>query len=269
MTYYTQIAITTIIFSVFTLAILPVFADGNEFIAIFSSGCADCPNIYELIRYDTSNQDVSGSFIIVNNATIREPPQHPEHMNWYKRFVTNSTVIFVEPTSHNYYGLIKSNIKKITIIPFFEYDRSGVIVNGTTTHTEKRVITHNCNKASISATWSNGTSSWQFLLDDTINYMAHNCDPEFTMVNGTIYTDWNITETKNNPSTYLHNRMVTLSEYCHDKYPCPDYVWDHWGNDVLTWYNQGKITHLIFDNFLSWMYNNELIEVIPYHEIRS
>ena len=66
-----------------TLAVVPIFADENTFISIYSSGCENCPNIYELIEYDNSNQDISGSFIIIDNSTEKGKAQNENHLKWY------------------------------------------------------------------------------------------------------------------------------------------------------------------------------------------
>ena len=183
--------------------------------------------------------------------------------------MTNSTIIFVEPKAIDIWSWI-GKVKSITIVPFFSFDYSNMIINGTTTHTEKRVISDNCHTAQIAATWQNGTSSWRYLLNDTMVYMANNCDAGFTAVNSTITTHWETKNTEPNPIPWVHSgkRMTTLGEFCSDKYPCPDYYWTapEWCNAVLSWYNHNKITHEAFDRFLIWVNENDITNEYPYHE---
>ena len=252
---------------------IPAFADGNNYISIFSSGCKNCPNIYELIEYDTSDQEISGKFVVIDNSTVKTFPQKDEWRSWYNYFYTNSTIVFVEPQAKDFV-LFKAQVKNIKIVQFFQLDRSNAIINGTTTHTENRNVSNNCHDASISATWSNGTSAWRFLLEDTITYLAHNCDPAFTVVNSTVITHHEIK--KQPPSTpygWVHKgtiRMVTLAEWCFDKYPCPEFVWDspEWAKTVLTWYNDELIDHNTFDRYIIWLNENDIVDEYPYHESR-
>ena len=260
-----------------TLAIIPIDAvdmeavkiKGNTFISIYSSGCENCPNIYELIEYDNSNQDISGSFIVIDNATVKTTAQNKHHLKWYNHHMTNSTIIFVEPKAIDIWSWI-GKVKSITIVPFFSFDHSSMIINGTTTHKENRVVSNNCHKAQISATWNNGSSAWRYILNDTITYMAHSCDADYTIVNSTINTHWNIEKkTGITPYNWVHkynDNFITLADWCKDKYPCPEYYWDlAWGNTVLNWYNDGLIEHETFDIMLTWLEKNEIIDKYPYH----
>ena len=255
-----------------TLAVVPIFADENTFISIYSSGCENCPTIYELIEYDNSNQDISGSFIIIDNSTEKGKAQNENHLKWYNYHLTNSTVIFVEPKADDIWSWL-GKVKSITIVPFFSIDYSSMIINGTSTHTENRVITDNCHDAQISATWSNGSSAWRYILNDTITYMAHNCDAGYTIVNSTINTHWDIEKkTGVTPYNWVHkynDKFITLHDWCKDKYPCPEYYWDHWGNTVLNWYNDGLIEHETFDIMLTWLERYDIIDEYPYHEDRD
>ena len=244
--------------------ISPAFAD-TTFISIFTTNCPACPTITELLEYDNSNKKISGNF----TDNIRSKPQLDNHLNWYKINAKNQTIIFVEPTVNDQLSF-NAKVKQIKIVPFFAFDYSNMIINGTTTHTEKRVISDNCHTAQIAATWQNGTSSWRYLLNDTITYMAHSCDAGFTAVNSTITTHWETKNTEPNPIPWVHSgkRMTTLGEFCSDKYPCPDYYWTapEWCNAVLSWYNHNKITHEAFDRFLIWVNENDITNEYPYHE---
>lgn len=255
-----------------TLAVVPIFADENTFISIYSSGCENCPTIYELIEYDNSDQEITGKFIVIDNATVKTKFQNENWRAWYNHFYTNSTIIFVEPVTDDIWGWT-GKTKNITIVPFFQLDYSNEIINGTTTHIENRVVSNNCHDAKISATWNNGTSAWRHILNDTITYFSHNCDVGHTIVNSTITTQWEIKKPSMTPYKWVHDygdKFVTMADWCYDKYPCPEYYWDlAWGNTVLNWYNDGLIDHNTFDILLTWLEEHDIIDEYPYHEDRN
>ena len=61
-----------------TLAVVPIFADENTFISIYSSGCENCPNIYELIEYDNglfSASHMNGNSNIWNMGADTRTPE--------------------------------------------------------------------------------------------------------------------------------------------------------------------------------------------------
>src|SRR5690349_15311121 len=66
----------------------------------YSEGCqttithhinSTCPNLSKMIKYDTSNKNISGKFNITNGEITREKPEVKNHFMFYN-FLKNTTV---------------------------------------------------------------------------------------------------------------------------------------------------------------------------------
>jgi hypothetical protein len=164
----------------------------------------DCPLLQNLIKYDNSNQKISGYFYSIDGKTLdRSNPQVKNHWQYY--WNTNHTIVCVYCTG-NY--LTTDLYKTIILSPVsFEYathnflatpyniaqynDSSGNFTNikyyqneidvGLTTVLNRQVL--GCNTATIAYS--------DFLLNDTINYLESGCTK----------TNYNMTKIYSHPNS--------------------------------------------------------------------
>ena len=119
----------------------------------------DCPKVDDLIKYDTSNQKMSGKFF----DGLRGKPQIKNHYLFYKY-----DTVFVEP---DYGTLVRS--KQIIIEPpihmWYKMNRDQKVINNTIIDYHNRFI-DSCSIARIS--WD------ESILQDTINYLQSGCKAE-------------------------------------------------------------------------------------------
>lgn len=166
-------------YSLFLVSILlvvcvsPAFADTEKYPVIMvipSETCqkaiqyhlkSDCPPLSALVKYDTSNQMISGHFVLKNGEVIRQPPQIRNHWMWY-----TTQTICVDCLA----DLSKTDLyKEIIIEPhgFTWIDKVESVNNNSTWHSYSDVNMAGCNTATIAYS--------DALLSQVINYMKSNC----------------------------------------------------------------------------------------------
>lgn len=121
---------------------------------------SDCPTDDMLIKYDTSNQLISGHFITKDGITVRTNPEVKNHWVWYK----NETVC-VDCTG----DFMNPDLYKMIIIEphgFTFIDKYALVPNHQWNSYSDRHMA-GCNTATIAYSDS--------LLNDTIHYMESNC----------------------------------------------------------------------------------------------
>lgn len=122
---------------------------------------SSCPQLSQLTKYDTSNQKVSGQFILYHGKIIRTNPEFKNHWLYY----TNETVcvycdldlaqpdlfktIFIEPSSFTFINKADNS----TNYKYISYS--------------ERYVSEDCSTATIAYS--------DKLLNDTISYMLSNC----------------------------------------------------------------------------------------------
>ncbi len=253
------------------LSFIPfVFAEHDQesihYLAIIKPSCENCPELEQLVGFDTSNPQVSGSFNEKNGILIREDSQYGDkHWYWYYPEYKGQTIVFVDiPLSLNNAGVHVQKIKIHQEVKIYPQSSSSIFDedgNLMAWHIEHRWHEPSCNEAVISS------NNWVDLLMDTIRFMEHNCNEEFTNIETRVYEIIQEKPKHDIFRQYVHNKMVKLGEWCATQYPCPVYSWDvpEWMQMVKSWYESDDITHDTYDRFLSWTYNQKLITEIPPH----
>ncbi len=145
----------------------------------------NCPTYEEiLILYpDTSNHKWSGGFDYIDGILQREITTFNNHFEFYR--YDSVSITWIDPPSD-----ILEKIPLITIsastfeykIPFQNITNSSVSIG------HDRYVSSKCDEALISA------ENWLFLLGDTIQLMAHDCDEEFTNFNEVKLRTWERTQ---------------------------------------------------------------------------
>ena len=123
---------------------------------------ANCPSVLEVAeQYDTSDRKKSGDFVKKGDGWARAKPQIRNHYLFYQQNVT----VFVEP---NYDVLVRS--KQIIVEPpvhiWYKLDKDKKVKDNTIIDYHNRYI-DSCSFARISYD--------PFLLNDTVNYLKHDC----------------------------------------------------------------------------------------------
>lgn len=123
-----------------------------------------CPATSQLVKYDTSNQKVSGKFVISNGEVIRTNPQLKNHWLWYYTPIVCIickvpldkpdlfSVIFIEPQGFTY---------------TYKTDNA---TNNTFKSYKDRFTTPDCISTMIGT-----TKNFDYLLNDTIHYVLSGC----------------------------------------------------------------------------------------------
>lgn len=152
---------------------------------------SSCPQLSELVPFDTSNQDISGHFIEKDGKIIREKPQSKVHWVYYE--FTNKTIVCVDCYVS---AATKSNWQFITIQPHsFTYTLANEnSTNGSPVHSYSDAYIPDCYNADIAYS--------KTLLNDTINYFENDCSG---------IKPGNSTEIKINNTPFVHdNPFSTL-----------------------------------------------------------
>lgn len=156
-----------------------------------------CPPIKELMKYDTSNQYASGKFVNHNGIYFRDPPQMKN--NWLAYSYSNHKIVCVEcwfdftATTKSQQIIIQPNT--FTYVNKTESESKNVYVDYTNRYMQ------GCDTATI--------SNIPNLLNDTINFMMHNC----------VKTSTNYNETQKHPiPTHNINYHSPFSTTNHDAY---------------------------------------------------
>ena len=123
---------------------------------------SDCPKIYELIKFDTSNQNISGKFVKNGNDYERTKPQMKNHWVYYQK-----NVICVD-CNIDYIGT-GGQFKSIIIEPnnFTWIDKDAVLKNTLKWTSYSNRFVSGCQTATIAYSDS--------LLNDTISYLNSEC----------------------------------------------------------------------------------------------
>jgi len=220
------------------------------------SGCTLCPELEVLIPYDTSKASVSGGFNNDTGTWVREKPIFQEHWKHYT-YEYGENIIFVDM----YPNLQWQGRSKIIVLSDYinaredsPYSIKQGIINGTSWIAKYWNSTINRNLAGCQTAIID-SHDWKNLLNDTLTYFHHECDPEFTNIqtikkviisNSTVNTSYNVEK-------YLEHYTPTLAEYCKDKYPCvyqyegPAWIWT-----VVEWYKADLVSHEELQRMLAW-----------------
>lgn len=139
---------------------------------------SDCPTYEQILELfpDTSPRHIMGDFEIKDGMVQRGNMQASINNCWH--FVnaqawTVSKTLWIDPP-----GCVRPFIKMITIESnFHEYPLEKItsqVTNNTIVMGNERYVNFGCTESIINA------EQWIFLTGDTLNYLNHQCDPEFT-----------------------------------------------------------------------------------------
>lgn len=169
---------------------------------------SNCPGLEKLTQFDTSNQKVSGKFIMHGDTMIREKPQLKNHFLFYQYI--NKTIVCVEcylPTG-------QPDIVKIIFIEphgFTWADPTERANNNLVGHKD-RYVSQDCLTASLPFD--------RMVLNDTIYFMSHSCKSNATHINNN-FTITTIDHKLNyNNPTYQYNHYVKQSKDTISKIDC-------------------------------------------------
>jgi len=137
----------------------------------FTTNCPTIKAVYDL-GLDNSNKVITGNFSYIDGLFQREHPKLINHWRFYD--YDNTFYIFVDPP-----GDMRKYLKMIYLentLP--EYFAAGdlVKVNDTRIIHHTRYVNPNCSGSSITS------ENWEKILPDTILFMRHVCDPQFTLI---------------------------------------------------------------------------------------
>lgn len=136
-----------------------------------------CPGYDKLIKWDNSNQKISGVFGYKDGIYQRLPSKYMNSYNYYKYF-NNKTLIMVDPD----FDLIqRSNMKLITFIPTqitYSGGTDQTISNSNIRQEYRNILAdQSCNNVSISDI---------SLLNESLNYLSSGCTIKITSYNVTM-----------------------------------------------------------------------------------
>ena len=166
-----------------------------------------CPT-YEAIMLlypDTSDQKWSGEFIYKHNQLQRGPAKEG-HYDYYR--FSDKSMLFIDPPADT-----QSELKMIRIessLSFFKPRGLGSqIHDGVIYQSDTRYI-DSCRMAVISA------ENWINLIGDTLNYMRHGCDDDYTEYNFLRVITQNLTKHDIATSNkWLHEQFIEwVKENC-------------------------------------------------------
>ena len=159
---------------------------------------SNCPTYQEIMVLfpDTSNQLISGEFIMKDNQLQRDRPRMDSHYDWYA-FNENKTYLFIDPDF-----ALQSQLSMIHIESRMgEYSLRDSVDDNMRYVGEGRYI-DSCREATI------GAGNWIFMLGDTMEYLRHDCHPSFTLFN----------ETKIIRKELVDHDITTSAKWIHDKF---------------------------------------------------
>lgn len=175
-----------------------------------------CPTYEEILTLhpDTTDKRVSGHFDYSDNG-FYERQKHEFGKNLWKYYIWDEgTMIWVDPP-----GSMKDRVRLIVIEPSLpEYKtKQTTIDNKTLAIGFDRWHNPNCSKTVMSA------KDWVFLLGDTINFVKHNCNPEFTNFDPIKYLKWEEREF-DRTTTYKYKLDKFIAEA---KERCKGLCWEY------------------------------------------
>lgn len=190
------IGISAICFITVVFLIEYAFAVESSFGIVLSQGCrtmlknnitTDCPT-YEDINTlfpDTSDRKIIGDFGYKDGIYQRLSSQYKNAEGYYNSVSSiNKDVLFIDPPAKLW---AKLNIIEIRpsldqyLLQKKNLDQSYDTTKHSLTLGQGRFV-DSCHYAYIDG------GNWLFLLGDTIQFIGHNCDPEFTNFNSTTTT---------------------------------------------------------------------------------
>ena len=163
-------------------------------IALLKINVTTCPSYDEILTLfpDQTNTDISGHFEYKFGYYHRQPSDYKNQYEYYKYFPIKN-LIWTDPP-HD----VKLNSRNIIIAAAsFDYKLKHESINTTHNNTltvgTNRYVDDKCNDAIITK------DNWIFLLGDTVRYMQHDCDEEYTNFDEIKIVEWqrarhNITE---------------------------------------------------------------------------
>ena len=157
---------------------------------------SSCIPVSDTVKFDTSNQHVSGKFQVINNQTIRTDPQVKNHWLYYQYF--KMPVICIGCT---YPGGAVDVIKNITIVPkgnFVYVDKNENSTNHSSVHVYSDLYIAGCNSADISDI---------NLLNQTIQYFLNDCKGKMPTKNDLIQIKENKFDYNNPYSSLFYKNM--------------------------------------------------------------
>ena len=267
-----QIVISAIILLIVIVAVPSIYATHDDTVRLINiqigSGCTLCPELEVLIPYDTSKASVSGGFNNDTGTWDREKPIFVEHWNHYT-YEYGKNIIFVDM----YPDLQWLGRSKVIVLSDHINERDGQtnlrtgIINGTEWIAQYWNSTMNrnlqgCQTATIDS------HDWKNLLDDTLRYFHHECDPEFTNVQTVkkVIISNQTTTIPFNTEKWLEYYTPTMAEYCKDKYPCVyQYEGPAWILNLVEWYKADKISHDELIQALAWLVHR-VTDVLPIYK---
>ena len=231
------------------------------------SGCTLCPELEVLIPYDTSKASVSGGFNNDTGTWVREKPVFQNHWQTYQ-FDYGKNIVFVGMYPDLQW---KSHQKTIILSDYIQSKKFGSIQQGVINSTSHIIqywnATINRNLSGCS-TATIDSHDWKNLLNDTLTYFHHECNPEFTNIE-TIKKVIISNKTKTTGVSlkdWLEPKFQTLGDWCKDKHPCvyqyegPAWIWT-----VVEWYKADLVSHEELQQMLAWcMYR--VTDVLPIYK---
>lgn len=142
---------------------------------------SNCPTYDQILTLfpDTSNQKISGGFVLKDGIIQRQEPPYENH---YKNYIfSEKDLLWIDPPGD---VLDKVHLITITSHDFTYKIKNQIITNNTVLIGQGRYVTPNCRSAIITA------DNWLFLLGDTMQYLKHNCDKGFTNFNEIKIKTW-------------------------------------------------------------------------------
>lgn len=132
-----------------------------------------CPGYDQILLLfpDQSNQKISGKFAIHDGILQRIPTHYTNHYKFYQ-FENITKRIWIDPPPD-----IQVHIKMITIenkLPEFKNTGWNKVYNNTRVLEKTRFVSSGCWTSAIAA------EQWELLLGDTIQYMLHDCNKNYT-----------------------------------------------------------------------------------------
>src|SRR3990167_9576484 len=170
------------------------YAVESSYGIVLSQGCrtmiknnitTDCPTYEEISTLfpDTSNKLIIGGFGYKDGIYQRLSSSYKNAEGYYNTISElNKSIMFIDPPA-KLWGKLNVIIISPSLDTFLlEKNRSYDSKNHSLTLGIGRDMKDGCKVATIDG------GNWLFLLGDTIQYIQHNCNPEFTKFNSTTTT---------------------------------------------------------------------------------
>lgn len=167
----------------------------------------------DILSYDRSDKRISGDFVKSGNDIVRKCAKIQNNISYYSQ--QNKLIILVDPCFTQ-----KTYIPMITIVSRLDhytmYDQHTITENKTApdlvaihdvkSFSHTRYVNPKCTEATIGY-----SENWRNVLNDTINYMTHQCDPAHTKIK-TITTEYTV-KTKHQIATSAKYKLDSFYDY--------------------------------------------------------